>query len=170
VLEGDPHLRPSHDVRITVRLRATEIGSYQDTLEIRFSRVSNNQLFCVTRTVKAVVGDAAAYALLQPTAPYVPRRRSNRREIGDVVDGIPPPKLLAIAWRFRLGRYEIPKTFRPTFSLPPNRPETGEEDIVPSEIRSLFRKSLRLSNHAQRLSMLLWIEEVSLEYVDHLPR
>ena len=148
---------------------ATEIGSYQDTLEIRFSRVSNDQLFSVTRTVKAIIGDAAGYALLQPTAPYVPRRRSNRQQISTVVEGIPPPKLLAIAWRSKLGRYEIPKTFRPIFSLQPNRPETGE-DIVPSQIRSLFQKSLRLSNHAQKFCMLLWIEEVSMEYVDNLTR
>jgi helicase MOV-10 len=167
-LEGDPDLRQGHEVRIIVRLRATEIGSYQDTLEIRFSRVSNEQLFSVTRTVKAIVGDAAGYALLQPTAPYVPRRRSNREEIGSVVEGIPPPRLLAIAWRTRLGRFDIPKTFRPIFSLRPNRPETDEEDIVPSQIRSLFGKPPRLTNHGQKFSILLWIEEVSMEYVDNL--
>jgi hypothetical protein len=168
-LEGDPDLRQGRDVRVNVRLRATEIGSYEDTLEIRFSRVSNDQLFSVARTVKAIVGDAAGYALLQPTAPYVPRRRSNRQEeIGSVVEGIPPPRLLAIAWRTKLGGFKIPKTFRPIFSLQPNRPETDDEDIVPSQIRSLFGKSLHLSNHAQKFSMLLWIEEVSMECVDDL--
>jgi helicase MOV-10 len=149
-----------------VRLRATQIGTYQDTLEIRFARVSNSQLFSVTRTIKAIVGDPAGYALLLPTAPYVPRRRSDRQEIsdGDVVGGVPPPRLTAIAWRFRLKPYKIPKNFRPILSLQPNRPDTGE-DIVPTEIRSLFAKPLQLSSHANQFCMLLWLEEVSMECV-----
>jgi helicase MOV-10 len=149
-----------------VRLRATQIGTYQDTLEIRFARVSNNQLFSVTRTIKAIVGDPAGYALLLPTAPYVRRRRSDRQEIsdGDVVGGVPPPRLTAIAWRFRLKPYKIPKNFRPILSLQPNRPDTGE-DIVPTEIRSLFAKRLQLSSHANQFCMLLWLEEVSMECV-----
>lgn len=155
-----------HDVKIIVRLRATEIGRYLDTLEIRFARVTNSQLFSVTRTVEAVIGDTADYELLLPTAPYVPRRRSDRQEVtGGVLAGVPPPKLTAIAWRTKLGRYRIPETFRPILSLQPNRPDAEEnEDIVPSEIRSLFAKALRLSNHANQFCMLLWLEEVSMEY------
>ena len=168
-LEGDPHLRRGRDVRIIVRLRVAGIGTYRDTLEIRFSRVSNNQLFCVTRTVKAIVGDEADYALLRPTAPYVPRRRSDRQEINnvDVVAGIPPPRLTAIAWRSILGKYKIPESSRPILSLQPNRSDTGE-DIVPTEIRSVFPTSLRLSTHAQQFCLLLWLEEISMEYVVHL--
>lgn len=168
-LEGDPHLKRCRDVRIIVRLRVAEIGTYRDTLEIRFSRVSNNQLFCVTRTVKATVGDEADYALLRPTAPYVPRRRSDRQEIndGDVVAGVPPPRLTAIAWRSKLGRYNIPESYRPRLSLQPNRSDTGE-DIVPKEIRSLMPTTFRLSTHAQQFCLLLWLEEISMEYAVHL--
>ena len=151
-----------------MRLRVTEIGTYRDTLEIRFSRVSNNQLFSVTRTVKAVVGDPADYTLLLPTAPYVPRRRSDRQEINDVdvVAGVPPPRLTAIAWRSRLRKYQIPESYRPTLSLQPKRSDTGE-DIVPTEIRSLFPTTLRLSTHASQFCLLLWLEEVAMEYVVH---
>lgn len=168
-LEGDPHLRRGRDVRIIVRLRVAEIGKYRDTLEIKFSRVSNNQLFSVTRTVKAIVGDAADYAMLLPTAPYVPRRRSDRQGINDVdvVAGVPPPRLTSIAWRSGLKKYKIPESSRPTLSLKPNRSETGE-DIVPTEIRSLFPATLRLSTHANQFCLLLWLEEISMEYVIHL--
>lgn len=168
-LEGDPHLRRGRDVRIIVRLRVAEIGTYRDTLEIRFSRVSNNQLFSVTRTVRAIVGDAAGYALLLPTAPYVPRRRSDRQRINDVdvVAGVPPPRLTAIAWRSKLRSYKIPESSRPTLSLPPNRSDTGE-DIVPTETRALFPQTLRLSTHADQFCLLLWLEEISMQYVVHL--
>lgn len=166
-IEGDPLLRRGRDVRIIVRLRATQIGRYEDILEIRFARVSNNQQFSVTRTVKAVVGDATGYALLLPTAPYVPRRRSNRQGITSFVPGVAPPRLLAIAWRTKLGKYRIPKTFRPILSLPPNRSDNGE-DIVPTQIRSLFPRTLSLSSHANAFCQLQWLEEIAMECVNYL--
>ncbi|KAH9983175.1 P-loop containing nucleoside triphosphate hydrolase protein [Russula compacta] len=150
------------DVRIIVRLRTTEIGRYEDILEIRFARLSNNQQFSVTRRIKAVVGDATGYALLLPAAPYVPRRRANRQEITGFVSGVAPPRLLAIAWRTNLGKYRIPKTFRPILSLPPNRSDNGE-DIVPTQIRSLFPGALRLSSHANAFCLLQWLEEIAME-------
>jgi helicase MOV-10 len=149
-------------------LRVTEIGSYEDTLEIRFARVSNNQQFSVTRSIKAIVGDAD-YVPLLPKAPYVPRRRANRREINGVVGGLAPAKLLAIAWRKKLGRYKIPNNLRETLSTPPNRPDSGE-DIVPTQIRSLISQPLRLKNHADVFRILLWLEEIAMEYVNHLTR
>jgi hypothetical protein len=147
-------------------LRVTEIGSYEDTLEIRFARVSNNQQFSVTRTIKAIVGDAG-YAPLLPTTPYVPRRRANRREVSDVVGGLAPPRLLAIAWRSGLGKFMVPKNLRETLSTQPNRPDSGE-DIVPTEIRSLFPEVLSLQNHTNVFRMLLWLEEIAMEYAYYL--
>ncbi|KAI0293936.1 P-loop containing nucleoside triphosphate hydrolase protein [Russula brevipes] len=161
-LEGDPHLWGNRHVRVIVRLRATEIGRYEDTLEIRFVRVFNNERFSVTRTVKATVGDADDYALLRPTAPYVPRRRADRQGIGRTVAGVPPERLLAIAWRTRLGRYRIPKSYHPILSTPPNRPEPGV-DIVPAKIRSLVPPILRRSSHSTMFSLLLWLEEIAME-------
>jgi helicase MOV-10 len=144
-----------------VGLRVTEIGRYEDTVEIRFARVSNNQQFSVTRTIKAVIGDAG-YAPLLPTAPYVRRRRAERREVGDFVPGLAPPRLLAIAWRNKLGRYMIPKNLRETLSMQPNLPDSGE-DIVPTEIRALVPQNLRLRNHPTAFCMLLWLEEIGME-------
>lgn len=148
-----------------MRLRVTEIGSYEDTVEIRFTRISNNQQFSVTRTIKAVIGDAG-YAPLLPTAPYVPRRRAERREVNNFVGGQPPPRLLAIAWRNKLGMFRIPKNLRETLSMPPNHPDSGE-DIVPTEIRSLIPRPLRLRNHLNVFGMLLWLEEIGMEYVNY---
>ena len=160
-IEGDPHLRRGSTVRIIVGLRVTEIGRYEDTVEIRFARVSNNQQFSVTRTIKAVIGDAG-YEPLLPTTPYVPRRRAERRQVSDFVPGLAPPRLLAIAWRNKLGRHRIPKNLHETLSMPPNRPDSGE-DIVPTEIRTLFPQTLRLKNHVNVFRMLLWLEEIGQE-------
>lgn len=145
-------------------LRVSGIGSYEDTLEIRFQRVSNDQLFSVTRTIRAVVGDAS-YASLLPATPYVPRRRGERQEINDFVPGEAPPRVVAIAWRTSLGRYRIPKNLRETLSMQPNRPDSGE-DIVPTEIRTLFSTPLRQRNHNNVFSMLLWLEELAMEYAN----
>lgn len=142
-------------------MRVAEIGSYEDTLEIRFARVSNNQQFSVTRSIKAIVGDAD-YIPLLPKAPYVPRRRAPRREVNGVVGGLAPERLLAIDWRSKLGRYMIPKNLRETLSTPPNRPDSGE-DIVPTEIRSLIPHTLRLKTHTNVFSILLWLEELAME-------
>jgi hypothetical protein len=124
----------------------------------------------VTRKIKAVIGDAS-YATLLPTTPYVPRRRAERQERSNFVAarGLAPPPVLAIAWRTNLGRYRIPERLRETLSMQPNRPDSGE-DIVPTEIRSLFPPSLRQKNHVNVFSLLLWLEEISMEYANYLTR
>ena len=147
-------------------LRVSGIGSYEDTLEIRFARVSNDQQFSVTRTIKAVIADAS-YESLLPETPYVPRRRAERREINYFVAGQAPPPVLAIAWRSKLGRYRIPYRLKETLSLPPNRPEPDSgEDIVPTEIRALIPTPLRQRNHSTVFTMLLWLEEMAMEYAN----
>jgi helicase MOV-10 len=166
-IEGDPYLRRGRDVRVIVRLCVTEIGRYEDMLEIRFTRVSDNQPFSVTRKVKAIVGDAADYALLRPTAPYVPRQRTNRQAISDWITGVPPPRLLAIAWRSKLRQYQIPPNDRAILSIPPVNTDTGG-DIVPAEIRSLLPGTLSRSTHADMFCKLLWLEEISMEYINYL--
>jgi helicase MOV-10 len=148
-----------------VALRVFGIGKYEDTVEIRFARVSNSQQFSVTRSVKAIIGDAG-YTSLLPAAPYVPRRRAERREVSFYVFGHPPPPSLAIAWRTKLARYRVPKHLQETLSLPPNRSESGE-DIVPKEIRALFPTPLRQKNHLSVFSMLLWLEELATEYANY---
>lgn len=112
--------------------------------------------------IKAVVGDAADYALLLPTAPYVPRRRTDRQEIGRVISGVAPPGRRAIAWRVRLKEYAVPKDFQEISLTPPNRSDT-EEDIVPTEIRSQFPPILCLASHAETFWKLLWLEEIAME-------
>lgn len=146
-------------------LRVSGIGRYEDTLEIRFARVSNGQQFSVTRTIKAVIADAS-YESLLPTVPYVPRRRAERRGIDHFVAGYAPAPVLAVAWRTKLGRYRIPKRLQETLSLPPNRPDSGE-DIVPTEIRSIFPTPLGQKNHVNVFSMLLWLEETAMEYANY---
>lgn len=141
------------------------IGNYEDTLEIRFARVSTNQQFTVIRTIKAVIADAS-YTSLLPEVPYVPRRRAERREVNHFIRGQAPPPALAIAWRSRLGRYLIPRGVRETLSMPPNRSDSGE-DIVPTEIRALFPPSLGQRNHGNVFSILLWLEEIATEYANY---
>jgi hypothetical protein len=136
-------------------------------LEIRFARVSNNQQFSVTRKVKAIIGDAADYALLLPTAPYVQRRRANREAISDWIPGVPPTRSSAIAWRSKLRQYTIPEKDLRILSLPPVNTNAGG-DIVPPEIRSYLPRTLNLSTHADTFSKLLWLEEISMGYINYL--
>ena len=148
-----------------MRLRVSGIGSFEDTLEIRFARMSTQEQFSVTRTVKAIIGDAG-YESLLPTTPYVPRRRAERREVNFYVAGAAPPRNLVIGWRTKLGRYKIPDRLRETLSLQPNRSDS-EEDIVPTEIRALFPTSFHLKTHTSVFSMLLWLEEIAMEYANY---
>ena len=146
-------------------LRVSGIGRYEETLEIRFARVSNSQQFSVTRTIKAIIGDAG-YTSLLPATPYVPRRRAERRAVSSFVAGRGLPPLSAIAWRSKLGRYSIPKRLHEALSMQPNRPDSGE-DIVPTEIRSLFPTALRIQNHGSVFGLLLWLEEVAMKYASY---
>ena len=75
----------------------------------------------MTRTIKAVIADDG-YESLLPTAPYVRRRRAERRGVDHFVAGYAPTTELAVAWRTKLGRYRIPIRLRETLSLPPNPP------------------------------------------------
>jgi helicase MOV-10 len=166
-IEGDPYLRRGRDVRVVIRLCVAEIGRYEDMLEIRFARVSNNQQFSVTRKVKAIIGDAADYALLLPTAPYAQRRRANREAIRDWIPGVPLTRSSPIAWRSRLLQYKIPEKDLPILSLPPVNTNAGG-DVVPPEIRSYLPRTLNLSTHADTFCKLLWLEEISMEYINYL--
>ena len=153
-------------------LRVSGIGSYQDTVEIRFERVPKGsstvaQRFSVTRTVKATIGDDV-YPSLLPTASYFPRRRAERREVSSYVHGVAPQPSLAIAWRKKkLGRYLVPKYLQETLSMQPNRADSGE-DIVPTEIRSLFPTAPHdQKSHVAVFGMLLWLEELAMGYANH---
>ncbi|KAI0826354.1 P-loop containing nucleoside triphosphate hydrolase protein [Irpex lacteus] len=53
-------------------------GIYNDRIELYFEDKKLGQKFAIIRSLRATVGEQAAYVALQPVAPFVPRKRTAR--------------------------------------------------------------------------------------------
>ncbi|KAI0062692.1 P-loop containing nucleoside triphosphate hydrolase protein [Artomyces pyxidatus] len=145
------------EAQIKIRLQQPEIGRYTDQLEISFEVTTTGKRFIILRSVVAVVGSQADHELLQPQAPYVPRRRARRRFQGHILEGVPPPRLQAVQWRGKLPKSRIPSALQALLSTPPEN--------VAHEIkkRYLSGKPLSKKSYALFFKVLLWIEEVRMQ-------
>jgi len=84
-LKSLTRLRP---LTLIVAFQQPHIGRYEDRLELLFEDTQLRKRFGISRTLKAIVGDKATHEALKPKSPYIPRTRSVRKEIGEVVEGV----------------------------------------------------------------------------------
>ena len=76
------------DTRLTIKFTQIYRGRYEDRAEILFEDTQLGKEFVIVRPLRVIVGSRADHAALQPTAPYVPRRRTNRAPANEVVPGV----------------------------------------------------------------------------------
>lgn len=76
------------DTRLTISFTQIYRGRYEDRAEILFEDTQLGKEFVIVRALRVIVGSRADHAALQPTAPYVPRRRTNRAPVNEVIPGI----------------------------------------------------------------------------------
>lgn len=149
------NLRP---LSLIIGFKQGFIGRYQDRLELIFEDTQLKKRFVITRALKAVVGNKAEHEALQPKAPYVPRSRSNRTPVLEVVEGVKPPATSIIPYVGPLPKALIPDRLRNILS--------GTDSVaeITSQIENAFiSKVLNSSSYGQRFSHLLWIEEYKME-------
>lgn len=136
------------------------VGRYEDRLELTFEDAQLRKRFVITRTVKVIVGDKAAYEQLKPSAPYKPRPRTSRKMINenDVIPGEKPPAMGVIPYVGRLPEAKIPQ---PLKTLLESSESVGK---IVKQIKKIYIPQVVDSgNYGRFFKYLLWIEEAKME-------
>jgi helicase MOV-10 len=76
------------ETRVTIDFTQCYRGRYEDRAEIIFEDTQLGKEFVIVRPLRAIVGSREDHATLRPTAPYVPRRRTKRAPVNEVVPGV----------------------------------------------------------------------------------
>ncbi len=145
---------------IVMELKQSFIGRYEDRVEFVFEDSQLKQRFIISRTLRAIVGNATEHEALAPKVPYTPRVRSTRKPIQKVVEGVKPPALNAIPYTRKLPEAAIPSHLASVLSSP-----EGTAKIV-SQIRKRFLPAaLNSKTYGPYFKQLLWAEEHQAECV-----
>lgn len=148
----------SRPLVLSVTFKQAHIGRYEDRLELVFRDTQLGQQFVITRIIKAIVGDKALHEQLKPKKPYIPRARSARKEITEVVEGVKPLALKAVPYVAALPKAGIP--------MPLRRLLEGSESIgrISKQLKSAFLPAtLNSKTYGRFFKHLLWIEEAKME-------
>lgn len=127
-------------------------------MEFYFEDTKLKKKFAITRSLRATVGEQAAYVALQPVAPFVPRKRTARAVERDVVAGERPPALDAIPYKVKLPQARIPDRMLPLFSS-----KTSVDDMVKQLQDTFLPRRLKNTTYGQHYKVLLWAEEYRSE-------
>lgn len=146
---------------VHVIFRQEHRGRFQDRLEVTFKILSTERTFLISRSLRAVVGNAADHELLRPAAPYVRRGRAPWKH-GEVVgEGDRPPALDAVQWAKPLPPSLIPSNLADILS-------DGNIRDVLNQVRAKFLPEFLNATHGQWFRVLLWVEESRMVYVASL--
>jgi len=107
--------------------------------------------------MRVIVGDKADYELLRPTAPYIPRKRTQRQAENEVIPGELPPALKAVPYIVKLTKALIPRQVSSTLSTGPT------SEIIRNVRRILLPSILDSEAYGRHFKNLLWIEENQME-------
>ncbi len=158
ILPGPTTVAHSRNVVIPIDFSRTLRGICTDRVEIYFEDTKLNQKFTIARSLQAKVGEQAAYAALQPVAPFVPRKRTARAVERDVVEGERPPALNAIPYKIKLPHSPIPDRMLPLLS------NKGSIADTVTQLRDAFLpEQLNSSTYGRHYKTLLWAEEYRSE-------
>ena len=143
---------------LVIGFKQAYIGRYRDRLELIFEDTQLKKRFIITRALKAIVGNKAEHKELRPKAPYVPRSRSNRTPVLEVIEGVKPPATSVIPYVVPLPKAPIPTRVRNILS---SRDSVAK---ITGQIRNTFiPQVLDSSTYGQHYKHLLWIEEYKME-------
>ncbi|KAI0694508.1 RNA helicase [Cytidiella melzeri] len=151
---GPKQLAYNQAMQIPIAFSHTLRGIYVDRAEFSFEDTRLQQIFTISRTLRATVGERAAYAALQPNTPFVPRKRTARTLERDVVAGDPPPALKVIPYKGHLPHAEIPDRMLPLFSC-----KGSVADMVKQTKDTFLPAQLDSLTYGQHYKALLWAEE-----------
>lgn len=76
------------ETHLTISFTQTFRGRYEDRAEILLEDTQLGKEFVIVRPLRVIVGSREDHIALRPTAPYVPRRRTNRAPVTELVPGV----------------------------------------------------------------------------------
>ncbi|KAF9648689.1 P-loop containing nucleoside triphosphate hydrolase protein [Thelephora ganbajun] len=142
---------------LTINFTQTYRGRYEDRAEILFEDTKLGKEFMIVRPLRVIVGSREDHAALRPTAPYIPRRRTKRAPVNEVVPGVPPESNAAITWRVLLPQAEIPAHI--ILALKYGSTKVQIESIK----RSALPRTFEAATYGRHFKTLLWAEEFQME-------
>ncbi|KXN80947.1 Putative helicase mov-10-B.1 [Leucoagaricus sp. SymC.cos] len=101
-------VHPNNPRTVRIRFAASDVGRYENTLELVFVEVSPRNVFLITRKVFATVGDPELHDRLRPEAPYTRRRGPTLNLTGKIVPSMRPPQWTKTHWAEKLPKYDVP--------------------------------------------------------------
>ncbi|KAF8156821.1 RNA helicase [Crassisporium funariophilum] len=153
-----PHKVTSRPPSFALSFKQAYAGRYEDHIEFVFEDTQLKQRYVIVRTLKAIVGNKVEHEALQPRAPYVPRPRSTRKAILEVVEGVKPPALNAVRYIAPLPRATIPANLQ--INLLSSEPTSK----TAARIKKYFMPvNLDSTSYSRYFKHLLWIEEFKME-------
>ncbi|VDC03813.1 unnamed protein product [Peniophora sp. CBMAI 1063] len=154
---GTP-LSYGREKRVTVSLRQSMIGHYDERLELIFEDITLKQRFFILRGLKAIVGDRAEYEDMLPKAPYVPRTRTHREPETDIVPGPAPEVSNAQRWVAPLPGAYIPKNLAAALRI-------GSPDKILGDLKRTFLPAvINPETYGRFWKVVIWTEENRMEH------
>lgn len=101
-------VHPNSRRTVRVRFVASDVGRYEDTLELVFVQLYPRATFLITRKLVAAIGDPELHDRLRPEAPYTRNRGPTMNLTGKIVPSTRPPEWTKTNWSERLPKYEVP--------------------------------------------------------------
>lgn len=132
-------------------------GYYEDRIELTFEDLSIRQKFTITRAVRAVVGVAADFEALKPSAPYKPRPRHPRDWAIPEEEGERPPALAMIKWVVPYPQAPVPQAVKDALISPVLK------DRIRSVQETLLPRDLNDKTYARHFKTLLHVEEEQMQ-------
>ena len=142
----------ANEKEIFLTFCSSDRGRFQDRIELTFYDPVHTKRFAITRRISAIVGDKEDYEAIKPTAPYIPKHKKVREEVGSIVEGPTPSAIAEIKWAVKLGSYDINKDLERYLNM-----DDWKERM--KCIRSMLPREVTCETYPRQFHTLLWIEE-----------
>lgn len=150
-------VRPEANVHVVIAFDPTprHVGAHTGRVTLRFRDVQTSREFTIGRSLRAVYGNPHDQAALGPTAPFVPRRRGPRLQLGQVVWAVRPPRFARNPYKIKIKVYLIPGDLSKALDTGGRAP--GE---VMDRLPVIYQpRLLQQKTYTHRMSTMLWMEE-----------
>jgi helicase MOV-10 len=146
----------NQDLCISVKFNqpSPQRGRYEARLEIVFEEAADSRCFIISRSLKAIVGDASDHELLRPVAPYTRPIRHRRTAETEVVPGEQPLLLTRVKFKRKLPDAKISEAL---VSVLVQRVSTKQ--LVKKIRQSYLPKTFDKLTYSNFFTTLLWAEE-----------
>ncbi|PPQ70505.1 hypothetical protein CVT24_013275 [Panaeolus cyanescens] len=141
--------------KLAVVFHPSDVGHYEDVLELLFLRIEDSKRFIITRTVEAVVGDREDHEQLRPKIPYQRRKIVRHDLIELVIPSLRPPAWTQTKWTDRLFQFPLPAPLIEGVYGPSVK--TAKQAI--STARRFMPNVFNLETYGRWFQTLLYLEE-----------